>query len=98
MTKDLIRAKLKHMDTISLSISQLKANPAKAIAQADDYPVAIASRNKVKAYLGGGSLFEKLIDFLEDVEDGRAIRALKKSGWGKGKDLDQVAKELGLEI
>ena len=86
------------MDTISLSISQLKTNPAAAIAQADDYPVAIASRNKVKAYLVGGSMFEKIIEFLEDWEDTQAIKSLKKSGWGKGKDLNQVAKELGLKL
>jgi len=86
------------MDTISLSISQLKTNPAAAIAQADDYPVAIASRNKVKAYLVGGSMFEKIIEFLEDWEDTRAIKSLKKSDWGKGKDLNQVAKELGLKL
>lgn len=86
------------MDTVSLSISQLKTNPAQAIAEAEDYPVAIASRNKIKAYLVGGALFEKIIEFLEDWEDTRAIKTLKKSGWGKGKDLNQVAKELGLEI
>ena len=95
MTKDLIRAKLKHMDTISLSISQLKANPAKAIAQADDYPVAIASRNKVKAYLVGGSLFEKIIEFLEDREDRKAIKyALAHRE--KARPLEEVVKELGL--
>jgi len=86
------------MDTVSLSISQLKTNPAAAIAQADDYPVAIASRNKVKAYLLGKDIFEKLIRFLEDWEDTMAIKKLKKSGWGKGKSLDKVVKELGLEV
>ncbi|MDZ7586326.1 MAG: type II toxin-antitoxin system Phd/YefM family antitoxin [Patescibacteria group bacterium] len=85
------------MDTVSLSISQLKANPAQAITAAEDYPVAISSRNKVKAYLVGEILFEKIIEFLEDREDMMTIKALKKSGqWGKGKDLDAVAKELGL--
>ena len=83
------------MDTISLSISQLKTNPAQAIAQADDYPVAIASRNKVKAYLVGGSMFEKIIEFLEDREDIKvANKALKHRE--KGRDFEVVAKELGL--
>ncbi len=86
------------MDTISLSISQLKTNPAAAIAQADDYPVAISSRNKVKAYLVGGSLFEKMIEFLEDWEDTLAVKSIKKSDWSKGKSLDKVAKELGIKI
>ena len=83
------------MDTISLSISQLKTNPAAAIAQADDYPVAIASRNKVKAYLVGGLMFEKIIEFLEDREDIIAAKkALKHRE--KGRDFEKVAKELGL--
>ena len=83
------------MDTISMSVSQLKANPAKAIAQADDYPVAIASRNKVKAYLVGGSLFEKIIEFLEDREDRKAIKyALAHRE--KARPLEEVVKELGL--
>jgi len=83
------------MDTISLSISQLKTNPAQAIAQADDYPVAIASRNKVKAYLIGGSLFEKIIEFLEDREDRKAIKyALAHRE--KARDFEKVAKELGI--
>lgn len=95
MTKDLLKANILVMDTISLSVSELKANPAKAIAQADDYPVAIASRNKVKAYLVGGSLFEKIIDFIEEKEDEKAIRyALKHPE--KARAFDEVAKELGL--
>jgi antitoxin StbD len=83
------------MDTISLSISQLKTNPAAAIAQADDYPVAIANRNQIKAYLVGGSMFEKLVEFLEDWEDIRAAKkALKHRE--KGRDFKIIAKELGL--
>ena len=78
-----------------LSISQLKTNPAAAIAQAEDYPVAIASRNKVKAYLVGGALFEKIIEFLEDRSDRKAIEyALTHRE--KARDFEEVAKELGL--
>lgn len=83
------------MDTISVSISQLKANPAAAIAQASDYPVAIASRAKTKAYLVGSSLFERITRFLEDTEDGLAVKyALAHRQ--KARDFDAVAKELGL--
>lgn len=83
------------MDTISLSISQLKTNPAQAIAQADDYPVAISSRNKTKAYLVASSMFEKIIEFLEDREDIIAAKkALKHRE--KGRDFEEIAKELGL--
>ena len=55
-------------------------------------------KNGYQAYLVGGSMFEKIIEFLEDWEDTRAIKSLKKSDWGKGKDLNQVAKELGLKL
>lgn len=82
----------------SISISQLKTNPAAAIDQAIDYPLAVLSRSKVKAYLVGKDLFEKIVEFLEDWEDRRAIKSIKKSDWGKGKSLDAVARELSLEI
>lgn len=83
------------MDTVLLSISQLKANPAQAITEAKDYPVAISSRNQVKAYLVGEALFEKIIEFLEDREDRKVIKyALAHRE--KARDFEDVAKELGL--
>ncbi|MBU1322460.1 type II toxin-antitoxin system Phd/YefM family antitoxin, partial [Patescibacteria group bacterium] len=45
----------------TISVSELKANPAAAINQALDYPLAVLSRSKVKAYLVGKDLFEKLL-------------------------------------
>ena len=77
----------------NISISQLKASPAKAIAEASDYPVAVQSRNKVKAYLIGKDLYGKIIAFIEDHIDKTAI---KNTAFKKGRDFEEVAKELGI--
>lgn len=58
----------------SVSISQLKTNPAAAIAEAQDYPLAVQNRNDTAAYLVGKSLFEKIILHLENAEDKKAIQ------------------------
>lgn len=79
------------MDTIS--ISQLKMNPAKAILDASQYPVAIESRNKVKAYLVGKEIYEKLISYIENFIDGKEVA---KTDFSKGRDFEEVAKELGI--
>lgn len=77
----------------TISISQLKANPAAVIASSEDYPVAIQKRNKTKAYVVGGDLFEKMVRYLEDVVDRRAVR---EADYGKGRDFEEVAAELGI--
>lgn len=78
---------------IHLSTSQLKTNPASAISHAEDFPVAIASRNKVKAYLIGKDLYEKLVSYIEDYTDKTAV---KETDFTKGKDFEKVAQELGI--
>jgi len=77
----------------SVSISQLKMNPAAAISDAQDYPLAIQNRNTTEAYLVGRSLFEKLVLYLEDVEDRKTI---EKTDFNKGRDFEDIAKELGI--
>ena len=77
----------------STSISQLKINPSAVIAQADDYPVAVENRNTVKAYVIGKNLFEKMVKIIENYSD---IQAVKNTDFKKGKDFDEVAKELGI--
>lgn len=77
----------------SVSISQLKANPSKAISKAFDYPVAVEKRNKVKAYLIGRELYEKITSFVEDYID---KAALKRTDFSKGRDFEEIAKELGI--
>ena len=77
----------------SISISELKTRPSKIVAQAEDYPVAVEKRNKVYAYLIGKNLFEKIISYIEDYIDKKTI---EKTDFGKGRDFDRVAKELGI--
>ena len=79
------------MDTIS--ISQLKTNPSKAIQYADDYPLGIKNRGVTKAYIVGRELFEKLIACMENYSDNKAI---DETDFKKGKRFEDVAKELDL--
>lgn len=79
------------MDTIS--ISQLKTHPSKIIEEASNYPVSITNRNKTQAYILGAQLYEKIISYLEDFVD---IRAIKETDFKKGKDFEKVAKKLGI--
>lgn len=81
------------MDTSFVSISQLKTHPAKMIAQADDYPLVIKNRNQVKAYLLGKALFEKLLFYIEDYIDKKAVM---KTDFTRGKDFEAVAQDLGV--
>jgi len=76
-----------------ISISDLKANPAKAISSAEDLPLAVMSRNKTKAYLLSKDMYEKLIEFIEDYVD---LKAVEETDFSDGKDVEDVMKELGL--
>lgn len=75
------------------TISQLKLNPSSVIAQAVDYPVAVANRSTIQAYLIGKKLYERMVSLLEDAAD-RAVIA--KTDVRKGKDFERVAQELGI--
>ncbi len=77
----------------SVSISQLKTNPAKAIREAADFPLAVENRNKIEAYLVGSELYEKLVSYIEDFIDRKDI---KDTNFSKGHDFEDVAKELNL--
>jgi len=68
-------------------------HPAKIISAAFDYPVAIESRNKVKAYLIGKELYEKIVSYIEDYIDKDVVL---KNDFNKGRDFEEVAKELGI--
>ncbi|MEK9200580.1 MAG: type II toxin-antitoxin system Phd/YefM family antitoxin [Patescibacteria group bacterium] len=77
----------------NVSISQLKANPAKVIAASLDYPVAIQNRNSTEAYVVGKDLFEKIERYIEDFVDSKII---EKTDFSKRKDLKDVMKDLGI--
>jgi len=92
LTKDLLLGIISYK-MITASISQLKINPSSLIAQAVDYPVAVEKRNKIQAYLIGKSLYERMLDLLEDHLDRLVI---KSTNFRKGKDFEKIAKDLGI--
>ncbi|MBI5620551.1 hypothetical protein HY949_02115 [Candidatus Gottesmanbacteria bacterium] len=75
------------------TISQLKLNPSAVIAQAVDYPVAVANRSTIEAYVVGRSLFEKLLAYVEDRVDRAAVT---QADFTDKKDFEEVARELGI--
>lgn len=77
----------------TVSVSTLKTHPAKVLEAAQDYPVAVAKRAKIQGYLLGEQLYEKLLSYVEDHIDKKAI---KSSKFRRGKNFDKIACELGL--
>lgn len=61
------------MDTIysniTVSVTELKRNFANIIKMADDSPVAILNHNRPEAYLMPAAYYERLLAYLEDLED-----------------------------
>lgn len=77
----------------SVSISDLKSNPSKVISASEDYPIAVKNRNNTQAYMVGKDLFEKLITYIEDIAD---IKAVEEADFKKGRDFEEIAEELGI--
>lgn len=77
----------------TVSISQLKVNPMAVFNNAIDFPIQIQNRNKTAGYFVGKDLFEKMIVYLEDIEDRKVI---DKTDFTKGTDFEEFAKELGI--
>ena len=67
------------METIfadyTVSISDFKARPAKAIEDAADKPLAVLSHNKPVFYAMSAKLFEKIADILDDHEMAELVQA-----------------------
>jgi len=66
------------MDTIfsnaTVSVTELKRNFADILKQADECPVAILNHNRPEAYLLPAAYYEKLMAYLEDLEDAKLVR------------------------
>lgn len=65
-----------------------------AINSSFDYPVAVKNRSKTQAYLIGKALFERMIAFIEDYVDRKAV---DEADYRKGTKMEDLMKELGLE-
>nr|VFJ75688.1 MAG: antitoxin StbD [Candidatus Kentron sp. FW] len=66
------------MDTIlsdfSVSVTELKRNYTNILKQADDGPVAVLNHNRPEAYLVSAAHYERLVTYLEDLEDTKLVR------------------------
>lgn len=66
------------MDTIysnkTVSVTELKRNFAEIIREADDSPVAILNHNRPEAYLLPAAHYERLMAYLEDLEDAKLVQ------------------------
>ena len=58
----------------AVSVTELKRNYAEILKQADDAPVAVLNHNRPEAYLLPASHYERLIAYLEDLEDAKLMR------------------------
>lgn len=77
----------------TVSISQLKINPMAVLLSADDYPVEVQNRSKTAGYFVGTNLFEKMIAYMEDIEDRKSIKSIDL---GDKMDFEDFAKSLGI--
>jgi len=58
----------------AVSVTELKRNYADILKQADDAPVAVLNHNRPEAYLLPASHYERLMAYLEDLEDAKLVR------------------------
>ncbi len=53
----------------TVSVTELKRNFAGILAEAEGDAVAVLNHNKPEAYLLSAAHYERLLDYLEDLED-----------------------------
>ncbi len=56
------------------SVTELKRSFATVMSQAGEAPVAILNNNKPEAYLIPAAAYERLINYIEDMEDAETVR------------------------
>jgi antitoxin StbD len=59
------------LSNIAVSVTELKRNYASILKQADDSPVAVLNHNRPEAYLVPAAHYERLMAYLEDLEDAK---------------------------
>lgn len=62
------------MANLTVSVTELKRNFSSILAQADDSPVAVLNHNRPEAYLISAAHYERLMAYLEDLEDIARVR------------------------
>ncbi len=59
---------------MTVSVTELKRNFAGIVREAGDSPVAILNHNRPEAYLLPAAYYERLMAYLEDLEDAQSVR------------------------
>ena len=59
---------------VAVSVTELKRNFAGVLREAGDAPVAVLNHNRPEAYLISARQYERLMNYLEDLEDSELIR------------------------
>lgn len=62
------------LSNITVSVTELKRNYANILKQADDSPVAVLNHNRPEAYLVPAAHYERLMAYIEDLEDAKLAR------------------------
>ena len=62
------------LSNMTVSVTELKRNFAGILKQADDGPIAVLNHNRPEAYLLPASHYERLMEYLEDLEDAQLVR------------------------
>jgi antitoxin StbD len=58
----------------AVSVTELKRNYAGILKQAEDAPIAVLNHNRPEAYLLPAGHYERLMAYLEDLEDAKMVR------------------------
>lgn len=61
-----------------VSVTELKRNYTKILAQAEQQPVAVLNHNRPEAYLLPAALYERMLDLLDDAQDTQLVRERAK--------------------
>lgn len=58
----------------SVSVTELKRNFSEIMSQADDGAIAVLNHNRPEAYLLPARMYERLMAYLEDLEDIKLVQ------------------------
>lgn len=73
----------------TVSITDLRRNPGAVIEEAGNAPVAILNHNRATAYLVPASVFEALMESLEDMDLAEIVRS-RRGGKTQKVSLDEL--------
>jgi len=61
------------LSTTTASVTELKRNYAHVLEASEEEPVAILNHNRPEAYLLPATYYEKMLAYIEDLEDARLV-------------------------